>query len=736
MDRRTFNKLAGLAAATPFTGKVAQSENNPGTGTPAHDADFHTPLAAKKITLENESVRVSFDARTGALTELVVKKRGWEIQKFPELGESFVLFAPTAERSDNPTLGARNRVSSITKDLNGESLTIIWSGLESEFSGHLDITLTGVVTLDGAGVNFDLTVRNGSKHTIASVAWPIVGALGLPPGSAAMRRFNTGFTLGHESPIYPRFSNEHEYCGVNWPTQIGEGCYNLFLSEADGLYVGTHDTRQLDTTRYFVELKPGYSDSRDALVPTGTQIDGHRVQITVSSQHFVFTAPGETFRISRIRLEPFQGNWHQGADIYRRWFNTWFKRPVQPAWLSETQLWYNLQFNSAEDSLRTSFKDLPRRVLQAAKAGVTAVQLIGWNDGGQDRNNPCHDPDPRLGTRQEFKDAIARIEAMGVHVVLFVKFTWNDITTKRYREELHKYDVLDANGTPYYFRGYRYDTPEQMADMNVRRFAVACGNSEGWQRICREQFGKVLEYGGSGMLYDEVNHHGGADFCFAADHGHRLPVSTWSQDSKLGSMFRIEVAQSRGEAKYLMAGEGLYDQEKLYYSMTYTRVNETYWPVMRYHDPQHEMLVAVTGFDDRCTINTCLQYRFIIGLEPFNFKGDVDDYPLTVAYARKMAAFRTKYREWLWDAEFRDNQDATVLLSGRRYERFSVFLRADGKRSAAVVNTGAQAATVHVQFHGAPSGALAWTSPDDPSLHSATGEVPIAARSAVVVLEE
>ena len=40
-------------------------------------------------------------------------------------------------------------------------------------------------------------------------------------------------------------------------------------------------------------------------------------------------------------------------------------------------------------------------------------------------------------------------------------------------------------------------------------------------------------------------------------------------------------------------------------------------------------MTAVTGFNDRNMINQCLLYHYVISYEPYNFKGRLDDYPLT-----------------------------------------------------------------------------------------------------------
>ena len=83
--------------------------------------------------------------------------------------------------------------------------------------------------------------------------------------------------------------------------------------------------------------------------------------------------------------------------------------------------------------------------------------------------------------------------------------------------------------------------------------------------------------------------------------------------------------------------------------------------------PDGQFMTAVTGFDDRNMINQCLLYRYIISYEPYNFKGMLDDYPLTLAYGKQMDALRTELREYFWDGEFRDEVGATVLArSGDR----------------------------------------------------------------------
>jgi len=739
MDRRNFNKvslLATLGATVPFSrAQSINSDSRSGQNSPASDSDRLTPSSGEEVSLEDEAVRIAFDKQSGALLDFVNKRTGWKIQQDPKLAESFRIFAPTPDRSYNPIIGARNRVQSIVKSGNGKSIAIIWGSLRSELNGILDITLTASVTLDNGTVHFDMTVKNASPLTISSVDWPVIGALGRPASSPTLRRLTIGFGTGHELNLYPRFEGERGYFGTDFPTQIGDGRYNLVLAEREGLYLGKHDRTGGSFARYSMELKPGYSNSRSLQVPRGDQVDGHPVRITTSVQHFPFISPGEVIALPRVVLAPFEGDWHKGADIYRRWFEGWYERPSQPEWLGSPHIWQQLQIASSEDDIRTRYVDLPARVAQSAKDGIKALQLTGWNKGGQDRGNPSHDTDPRLGTIDELRSAIRKIEEMGIRVILFNKYVWADTSTEWYKRELYQYMAVDPNGIIYRFGGYRYQTPEQLADINTRRFATACFNNKNWLDICCREFQKSIDLGASGILFDECEHHGVANFCFSHDHGHRSPAALSAGDLRLGKIFRDQVHHSVGEHKFLMAGEALYDLETECYSLSYIRLVGEHIPVSRYNDPRAEIMVAVPGFDDREMINSALQYRYIMSFEPFNLKGDVDDYPLTMAYGQTMEAFRIQYRDFVWDGEFRDNQDATVMSGNKEYRRFSVFRRKDGKRAAVIVNNGQIPIVATLRFDGIEASKLSWASPQDPTPHPSDGLFHIAAESVVLAME-
>ena len=94
---------------------------------------------------------------------------------------------------------------------------------------------------------------------------------------------------------------------------------------------------------------------------------------------------------------------------------------------------------------------------------------------------------------------------------------------------------------------------------------------------------------------------------------------------------------------------------------------------MAYIAPFAPMSVAVTGDNDRQMINACLLYRFSMSYEPRDFHGELDEIPVTLTYGRAVDDLRRRYREWIWDAEFRDTLGAQVTAGGAAAEHIYCF---------------------------------------------------------------
>ncbi|MCC6487879.1 MAG: hypothetical protein IT364_10300, partial [Candidatus Hydrogenedentes bacterium] len=259
-----------------------------------------------------------------------------------------------------------------------------------------------------------------------------------------------------------------------------------------------------------------------------------------------------------------------------------------------------------------------------------------------------------------------------------------------------------------------------------------CGE---WLDVAVEEFRKVLALEPSGMLYDECQHHGGANYCFDPNHGHRVPAHVFAGDARLADAF-CNASSARG-GEFLLAGEDCYDLQLRHYHLSYFRIGTNHLPVQRYIAPDTEMMVAVLGYSNRTVINQALLYRYILSYEPRGFKGRLAEFSLTLEYGKRVDALRTRYHEYLWNAEFRDTQGAEIRhLAGPSCVRHSVFVsHATGKRGVVVVNAGYdEPVAVQVQLP-APSGALRVATPEEPASVPSDGHFILNPVSAAVILE-
>jgi hypothetical protein len=209
----------------------------------------------------------------------------------------------------------------------------------------------------------------------------------------------------------------------------------------------------------------------------------------------------------------------------------------------------------------------------------------------------------------------------------------------------------------------------------------------------------------------------------------------YANDRKLIQNF----AQMSNKVKpgFLFAGEACYDWEMEAYHLSYHRSEDkNHIPLSRYMLPEGQFMTAVTGFNDRSMINQCLLYRYIISYEPYNFKGHLDDYPLTMAYGKQMDALRTELRGYFWDGEFRHEQDAQVTVDRKPHHPFSVFLHHSTRQPGVVIGNYDEVQTITAHLTLADGSSLPrYRLVDDPAWHSTENGITIPPCSAVVVID-
>ena len=692
----------------------------------------------KTLSLDTSSLHLVFDAESGALVGMTAPATGWTIHRRPELGDSWCLLVPVSETLRSNYVFGRRQKAPVCEQGEG-FVRFTWDGVESERAGHLAIRVIVEVRAEGPQAVWRTRIENDSPYTVESVYSPTIGDLSHPADGGNFRALTLGYCAAWEAALWPTFANLQGDYGEEIPTiTIGGNTptnpFVLLRTDTQGLYVGVKDHRG-ESVAWFAELHPGYDSAIDGRVPAADEIAGKPVHTVFRPVHSPYLQPGASEDLTPIAFEAYQGDWQAGLDIYSAWRDTWNRpAPAQARWIRDPHSWLQLHVNSPEDELRLRFTELPKVAAECARNGVRAIQLVGWNDGGQDQGNPSHTPDPRLGTYDELRNAIAECQAMGVQIILFTKFTWGDRAETWYREELYRYAVKDVYGDAMFHPGYKYFTPAQYLDHNTKRFSPMCFASKEYLDICRREFEKVVGLGSAGMLFDECFHHGPAQLCFDRSHGHKVGWPVWQNDSGLVEMFR-KIPGLRGD--FLFSGEACHDWQFDQYELAYIRSRDrNHSAAARYLRPHAEIMTAISGFNDRNMIDQCLLCRYVMSYEPFSFHGWLHDFPDTVAYGRKMDALRTELRAWLWDGTYRDCCGAKVLgADGRPHRPFSRFEAADGTSALVICNYNDDATTVTASLDsGAALTKYRAVEDDGWTAIPADGVIPVAGRSAVVVM--
>ena len=717
MDRRTFNKLAGLAAIGVLTENtelsVAQVASESG-----------------EVVLQDSELLVAFDPVSGALTRMQRKSTQWMIERRPALGVSFRLHAPLPARRTNFVLGAKQRAAMVQKTSDNQ-VRLQWKNLVSEHGGVLPMTFTATVTLKDGTLTFDSTLDNDSSLSVETIDYPYFGDLNPPTPDTRMQAEHlwVGALTGDE--IYPHFGNALGYWGVRFPTKTinsnqSQFCFIQTLQE--GIYVAMHDPAIRYLLQFTFEQHPGVVEAD--IVPRQDEISGIPVHLEFRTCHFVFAHPHSSVDLAPVVMRTYSGDWHGGLEVYKQWRSTWFPKPHIPAWALEVHSWQQLRADGAEQDFNVPYRALPKYIDECAANGVTAIQLVGWNHGGQDGGDPYLDTDPGLGTWEELHQAILYGRSKGVKIILFGKPIFADMSTEKYKKELYKYEAIDPYGNKYESGGYSYTTPTQLAGINNRRRAIMDVCSQDYRDIATREFEKTLALGAAGWLFDEVMQHNGVIYSFSPDHGYNPPGYLFSADIPLAKQFRA--AADKVDPDFLFSGEGPGDWLMPYYVLGYYRIGPATRHALRYLDSQAPLMAAVTGFDDREKLNLILAYRYIISYEPYNFKGHVTDFPLTLTYGKKIDALRRKYKAWIWDVAFRDTLGAQVSSDG--IHRYTVFVAPGGKRAVVVINMEAtKSITAKVDLPN--PGKLVVATPEEPEASSTSGVLQLPARSVAVLME-
>lgn len=299
---------------------------------------------ADDVTLEDRSLRVSFDSDSGALTRMEDKATHWVIERRPELGVSFRLFAPLPDRRWDPVYGQKQHAVEVQKISNNE-VELKWSDLVSENGGTLPMTFSANVALNDGAMTFNSTLQNDSSLTVETIDYPYFGDLNAPSRQSSLKAcaMKNGQMSGmQEEEVYPHFVNRKGYWGVFYPTKVmeaskemgdWESAFCLLQAPDQGMSVSMDARSAPYRLEYTFEQHPGVISSITQLVPQADEIPGKDalwgkddnaensmtpVFLVFRACHFVFAAGHSTTHLTPIVIRCYKGDLGAGKDLFKQ----------------------------------------------------------------------------------------------------------------------------------------------------------------------------------------------------------------------------------------------------------------------------------------------------------------------------------------------------------------------------------------------------------------------------------
>ena len=632
------------------------------------------------------------------------------------LGENFRILIPQKNYEANYFNSREQKVNRIDAIPRGVQCT--YDALHNERE-TLPVKVSYRIEAVDGQLHFSIAVDNPTDRKLAEVMYGIIGGQkgigdrldtqSMIPGAnnnlspVLFTRFRPGFGGGN-------FGIPYDAMSFTYPGAMPMGWMDIYNEKAG---IGYYYANQDPDTRLMllqVELRP-YSKGADLNDnwPAPTELPASEpIGLTMGWVNLPYLSNG-TFTSGPVALEVHRGDWHEASGIYRAWFDQHFTVRRTPDWLRKENAWQSIIISNPEDVVLYRFNDLPRLAADAKKYGITTFEILGWDIGGIDRGYPQYTPDPRLGTEEEFRNALAEIRAMGVHPLIFTNVDVADTATPLFKDKLKDY-VAEGRWAPdWQTFGWGYGTMSARAGLTPSRMTLVSpahpGIQEDWRWTSTWQ---LVRDGAEGFQIDKSAGSSTLDF------NKQLSVSP-DKSMVPGILETFNELLSKARAitpDFSLAGEVWSDRAMPYIDVSYMRMGaiDIGSPVLKYTFPEWTATIFGESPGDFNQMNNGMRYGFVWDLAPRHYNASVDE-PLTrplARYVSELIRIRKQYADLLFLGRFNDTMGATV--DGGANVRYSVFKPLQAGKSGeacVVVNFDSTPQTVTVSLDGV-SGTCRW----------------------------
>ncbi len=612
------------------------------------------------VTLDNENFKIAVDTKTGAISSLLVKKNNCDLISEKKLEANFRICLPLKEYACNYIDGMDQTPGSVTK--NDNVITVVFFGMHSP-KGTYPIDLSYTITLYDDYISFKSKLTNKDTNPISEFWFPRIGGikdfgdnreakLAVPDYASdsrhnisLFRNYPGGRGLGAEAAEWSM-----DYPGMPMPWwDIYDEKNNL------GLYLGYHDTICRYST-WHTYLMPDITGENDPWF-TKEQSAGQPVGLVFSHVRYPFIKLGETLESGEFIVRIHEGDWHNGSQFYRKWFLSHFPIDKTNSWLRKESSWFTSIIYQPEDRIVTDFKGYNQWTKDAKEYGIGCYELIGWNNGGLERNYPLYIPEKKIGGNTEFKSLLKSIKKRGGHCLVFINYNILDESTEWYKQELHKYIAQDEFGNQKIWMGWGESTLLARRSLNVR-YHVRSSVTSRIEEILEGYFLQLIKDGASGFQIDKLCVGAALDF---------NPLNTLKPDVALceGLVQAIARLYKKSEAinpDFRMASEFGLDRLLPYFDIGYRNSAGYGISTLRYVFPEWTSCRHISSPRDFNGVNEAVTTGSVICVEPDSYQGSMKQpiYSDLANYIKEVERIRKVLADDVFLGKYYDDQFAKI----------------------------------------------------------------------------
>lgn len=650
------------------------------------------------VEVRTDCCTLRLDGVSGDLLGLTWHDPALEVIREPRLGESFRLLLPRPEREGVYFNSRDQAVTRIEPDATG--VTCVYERLRNE-SEEVDVRVAYRIECRDGGLEFTVDVDNRTDRPVAEVLFGVLGGVQGVGRRADTRSLIPGAHVNLSSNLFHTFP-EGEYGGGNlgirhaargylYPGYEGMSMsWASFYNERSGLgvYYASHDP-ETRLGALYLELRPFASSTvRGSNWPRRRELpDGEPLGLTLGWLNFPYTRRSG-IRLGPVRVQVHRGDWRAASAIYRRWFDARF--PLLPTSRLRCEMaWQSTILRNPEGVTVHRFADVPEMAADARRYDVTAFELCGWDAGGIDRGYPDYRPDPELGTREEFRDALAAMRDLGVNPVVFANLQVADTATEWFRDELHRYVVRGRWADDLALLGFGEGTISARLGLARSNMAILSLSHPELRRLLVDQMLELVRDGASALQLDKTVVVGLLDF------NERTPVSP-DRSAPEGLLATLREILERGREIYpelSLASETWWDRAFQFTDVLYSRmVNiDIGHPALLFTFPEVASTTFAENPADFNVMNNGMRYGMIWALAPRHYHDSVDERltrPLA-RYVKELIRIRSRHADILFHGRFQDTLGAEVPPQpDLRHSVFRATPDADSRRACVLVNYG------------------------------------------------